>query len=262
MILSVYIDESGTDGDRIVVAALVAREYGWIEWEREIRVHIENNGGIERLHTTRLHGQIRSNFPCNSEAEIQKTTNSVKSFVAVNILTHCELGVTATLSKSDYSEAYLRKRGLPPGIEPESEYYICFKYCVDEVLRWLWARHGPDIRRVVFFIEGGNEHTSDVVDGYQIFRARSQEHIKEIIGDTLGVIYNSDKKNRRLFAVDFFANSSLKLERNGVSARLDRKKLPVHNFKYRERRVGISKYALRKIRKATIDHWRDGLEFF
>lgn len=261
MIFSVYLDESGTHGpqDHLLMTACVGREYQWMDWQRSMQ-QLQGSPGITRLHATHLYPQLKENFPSMSADELQTAIRWVDLFVAAHLTFNLKFSQVTTLLKSHYRESYL-STGFANGIVAESDYRICFKYAVEDVVRRLWEEYGEQISKIVFFIEGGNEYTAQTISAYYRYRQISDEHIKRILGTALGVIDNSEKKDSRLFAADWLANRVLRAEQKAAEVSANQGQPGAPQFPQNLFRLSLDGPVLREMREATIEYHRLGKEF-
>jgi hypothetical protein len=261
VIFSVYLDESGTQQEALILGACATREYLWVEWEKQIK-KMQEKLETERLHSAHLFRDIQKTHPGVSDDEIRMMERGAIVFTSVQLLRYCEFGITAVARKSDYEKYYLMKRGLPLGIKPESRYRICLKYALDSICQRIFGRYAQDLDRIAFFIEGSDEFAAEAQQTYFEFRRRLNQPVQDILSPTLGVIDNSSKRDRRLFAPDFFAHRNLKLERDGRSAKVGNLKIPLDGIILSERRTALTGGFFTRTRKATIAHRKKGLEYF
>lgn len=215
MLFSVYLDESGpaTNLRRFVVGGMAGRVHGWRRWEKEVEL-MQKRTGIKRLHAVDLYEEIKKAHPRLNNEQLSEAKDRILKNLATAVAQELEFPIYCAMNESDYESHYLRN-GFPKGIVPESPYAICFKFALESTTKTILRQHKEKVRKIFYSIESGGVPAQVLFDAFSDYRntyASAKE--REIIGSTLGIIDNSDKSNRPLFAADLVAHAALRLERS------------------------------------------------
>jgi len=130
VILTIYLDESGTHGDatHMTMGALMATALQWSRIEKKLR-KLSRDYGFRAFHTkefTKRSGQFKgwSRERCmDLLAAVADRTMTVKLMESV----------TVAVNRADFDAEY-RNTPWPKGVKPDSLYGFCFRTCLEHLL--------------------------------------------------------------------------------------------------------------------------------
>jgi Protein of unknown function (DUF3800) len=155
VIVTVYIDESGTHGSPVtILAGWVGRLRQWANFDQQWRRLLKRNGLT----------YFRSKDMKDSHGEFKGwTINQKKQFsdIAAKLATkHLEFGFSITLREDDYRQHYIN--GYRPREVPvDSRYGLCFRYCLGLVSNLAMQAFDRHTLEISFVLEDGANNLGD-----------------------------------------------------------------------------------------------------
>src|SRR5271170_2945242 len=200
LLFTAYFDESDTHGTSptVIMAAFLANARQWELFGRKMR-SLQRREGFTIFHTKDFRA-LRGEFEGWSAQKCTRLLNDL----AVAIRDHLMEGVTIALPRALYEDEY---RGgpipVPKGMRLDSQYGLCFRTCLHQLIRIVTA----DKRRHKLHIVIENGH-KNVGDACRVFREIKKEYA-EFGFNILGDIVVAEKKERlELMVADFQAHAS------------------------------------------------------
>lgn len=212
MILTAYLDESGTHDDSpvTVMAGILANAAQWARFEEAFSA-LQKAYGFRVFHTKKFKrrtGDFKGWNPHKQVALMLDLAKLTEGAFAES--------VTFVLDNADYEATY-KKGNKPRRLRLESKYGLCFRNCLmffilEIVKRDLEYYGRPPTLYIV--LESGHPNWSEVRD---IFNETKRE-IRELSGfDILGDINFADKDGRTpLMMADFLAHTTLMATRGAL----------------------------------------------
>jgi hypothetical protein len=165
MILTAYLDESGTHGGSAytVLAGFIGSAQKWDEFESKWRVLLTVNG-LRYIHTKQL---------VKGGGQFKKWSDAKREWLAVyapKIAEECAMFVISTiLQNDDYKHLYIGHTRLN-GVPIDSPYGLCFRLCLQQIITVI--RQNSFWRDVELHIvmEQGHKNAGDAVrifDGFK-----------------------------------------------------------------------------------------------
>ncbi len=175
VIVTVYIDESGTHGSPVtILTGWIGRLGQWATFDPKWRQLLKRNG------LTRF----RSKEMQHSQGEFKGWTIAQKgmfSDAAAKLATkHLELGFSITLREDDYQEHYIAGQ-RPKEVQLDSRYGLCFRYCLGLISGFaMQAFKGHDLD-ISFVLESGHPNYGDADRIFAKVKKSRVPHEQEII---------------------------------------------------------------------------------
>ncbi len=186
MIVTAYIDESGTHGPPIMLmGCLIGDVSGWEGFDSAWRNHLIKNH-LTYYHSKKMkhsQGEFRGWGAQRKLAFRQRAGELTEQ--------HTMFGVTAVLSYADYNKFYVADE-RPSEIQLDSKYGLCFRFCLLRIVDVLRYRLGdPDDLQLYFVLESGHENFGDAHRIFDDLKQRGPRHLRQI----LKTIIPGDKKD-------------------------------------------------------------------
>ena len=203
VILTAYLDESGTHGDSpvTVMAGVMANATQWARFEAKFAA-LKAKHGFRVFHTKKFKRR-KGDF---KGWDLLKQLSLMSDFAKLSENSFTE-GVTFTLDNAEYEASY-KGGDKPRRLRLESKYGLCFRNCLlffilETVKRTREESQPPTLH---FVLESGHPNWSEVRD---IFNETKRE-IKALSGfDLLGNITFADKDEcDPLMMADFLAHAA------------------------------------------------------
>lgn len=216
MVMTAYIDESGTHGDNspvLIVAGFLASVDRWTGYEIELRSLMAENE-VNTFHATdlrRTKGDFKG-WPRKRKAEFNTKLLQLAD-------QHLERGLSVTLKRSDYEKIY-RSTQFPRKVRADTEYGLCFRVFVWSVLHHAeqWKDHWP----INLVLEDGHRNSGDAIRVY----GEEKRKYKLPFAKSLGSISFSSKECLPLAAADHLAYHMFR-RKAGFSAETKPNVLPI-----------------------------------
>jgi hypothetical protein len=203
VIFTAYFDESNTHGPapQIVMAAFLGSARQWEMFERRLK-NLQAKYCFKVFHAKDFKARSREFHGWSDDK-----AGSLILELAVLIRDELADGLTITLSREQYESEY-RAPPTPKGMSLDSQYGLCFRVCLHQLIRHITADKKKHLLHIV--IENGH---SNVGDCKRIFNEIKAEY-KELGFDFLGTITIASKEDSApLMVADFQAHASSIVER-------------------------------------------------
>lgn len=130
MILTIYLDESGTHDQAAVMTmgALMANALQWSRFETRLAA-IQKRHGFKVFHTKKF-TQGNGDFKGWSETRRQNLLMDLALLTRESGLMD---SITAAVEKAAYQTEY-RAGDWPRGLQPDTQYGLCFRVCLEHLL--------------------------------------------------------------------------------------------------------------------------------
>lgn len=212
MILTVYVDESGTHGAEVMtLAGYTGPAAQWSDFDRRWRKLLTRHG-IERLHTK--HFMSGWGFEHWKPGDREAFADRIDALMN----RHLTCGFSFMLAQGDYRREY-RAQPKPDKVHLDSAYGLLFRLMIREVVL-LMQRSYPDERtlRLNFVLEEGHRNAGDAL------RVFAEERRDADLGPSMGTISFARKDcHGGLQLADTLAHLSYRAERDGVVEQIVRK---------------------------------------
>lgn len=224
LIFTAYFDESDTHGPApdLILAAFLGHARQWRVFERRLRA-MQRKYGFQIFHAKDFRAG-RGEFSAWDE----RKSMALLDELAVAIRDNLEEAVTITLPRAMY-EADYRNSPTPKGMNLDSQYGLCFRACLHNLISIITK--DKKMHRLHVVIEDGHKNVGDTV---RIFN-EVKEGYAELGFNLLGTITVEKKKDCPLLMVaDFQAHlSSINedLKRAGQPSYIDLSSEPSPNAK-------------------------------
>lgn len=208
MLLSSFVDESGTGGEeRIMLGGLAARSHRWIhfaaDWRKLLRA-----AKIDFSHIVDMENGKRP-----FEGWDRPRTGRFVNAATQPIMTHCDFGLTVALDLAAHREDY--RAQLSDEVHKDSAYGLCARAMIEGVALTAIERFGRGIR--INFVFENNEHYGDA---WRIFND-CKAHLPNI-APCLGTIIPGEKvEYGGLQAADMIASIGRRWEERTVFKTVD-----------------------------------------
>ena len=201
MILTAYLDESGTHGgDVALMAGYLAEARQWRKFERRAG-KLFKRFNVDIFHMI----DVKRTDKDFEGWAVDKKIEFLDEFQ--HIVNEClELGVISVLSYADYE--YYKNMDWPKGTQKDSIYGILFRASLSTILKLL-----PDVKRwdtripprLNIVLEGGNTNSEDAVRLYNLFQKKFSDVAPEIFA---GLTFATKHRNLPIAAADMIAYSA------------------------------------------------------
>jgi hypothetical protein len=193
VIISAYIDESGTHGGpTMLMACLVGRLGQWSSFDPKWRKYLRRYG-LTYYHSKEMK---------HSEGEFKGWTIAKKyqfaSGAAKLTEKHTMFGMTTVLREDDYSTHYIAN-DRPKEVQLDSSYGLCFRFTLArmvEIIRHTYGDRG-DIE-IDFVLESGHRNFGDAERIFKLVKKQSAPEVSRILRS----IRSGGKKEPGLQAAD------------------------------------------------------------
>ena len=209
MVMTAYLDESGTHGDgagTVVVGGFISNKAGWVAYERELDALLKTNR-IEYFHANKFRkrsGPFKKFPEANKVSFVTDFFNLIDKYLAY--------GFAVSLKPKDFSEIYRARKTLPKKIRHDSQYGLCFRLCIVAAFRFMSQMREEWPLTVV--IEGGHKNCGDAV---RIFNEMKEEEQNTNRDGLLGPIAVELKRNcLPLAAADALVHNIFRSKSTGV----------------------------------------------
>jgi len=186
VIVTVYIDESGTHGSPVtILAGWVGRLGQWAtfdpKWKRLLK-----RSGITHVHSKEIrHSQ--GEFKGWSIARKQAFVADASKLGIKNL----EYGFTIFLSEEDYQKHYIAGH-RPKEVQLDSRYGLCFRYCVGLVSNLAMQSFKDRDLEISFVLESGHTNYGDADRIFSKVKKSRVEH-EQFIVRALKTLTTGDK---------------------------------------------------------------------
>jgi Protein of unknown function (DUF3800) len=155
VIVTVYIDESGTHGSPVtIVSGWVARLGQWVtfdeKWNRLLKRY-----GVPHFHSRSIR-QSKAPFKGWSIARKQEFLGAAAKLG----IRHLEFGFTILLSEDDYQKHYIAGH-RPKTVQLDSRYALCFRYSIGLVTNLAMQSFKRSDLEISFVLESGHNNIGD-----------------------------------------------------------------------------------------------------
>jgi len=266
MILTAYMDESGTHGPSAVsvMGACVADVRQWRKFEKRT-LKLFRRYGVTVFHTIDLKrgdGDFRG-WSVDKKIEFLDELAHIKNETM-------EFGYAVVLKHADYQEFYAN-RERPKKVVKDTKYAILFRAALAYTLQGIlkiprWANVNDPIRvRVV--MESGHPNAKDAVRLYEFFRSkgeRTQDGLFAGIGNRAfaGIAFESKDACLPLGIADLLAYNTYLVEIGGKPIGMPKGPLKsMQSFKSNSVRVPIDRKALEALYKQSLDFHEERQKF-
>ena len=189
MIVTVYIDESGTHGSGVtILGGWVARLGQWATFDPKWAKLLKLNG-LTYFHSRRMRGTKDEFKGWTRERKFDFTQQA-----ASLALKSLEFGFTISVSDEAYRDHYIAGQ-RPREIPLDSPYGLCFRYCLSLIPGFAKDTFGDRELKINFVLEAGHKNSGDAL---RIFTKVKKQHLPNVeeqeIVKMLGTIAFDDKK--------------------------------------------------------------------
>lgn len=184
MIFDAYFDESDAHGPapNLIVATYLGSARQWRQFERRLR-RIQREFGFDIFHGKELrHGQ--GQFRGWSDSKKESLGRALVQLVTDELTA----GIITSLNHDRYIREY-RNTPTPKGMTLDSQYGLCFRGCMGQVVTTALAKHQRPKINVI--IESGHRNVGDAL---RIFKETKEIHREQGI-DVLREITIADKRD-------------------------------------------------------------------
>lgn len=177
MILTTYIDESGTHGDSAVtvMAGYVGHSGQWRKFDKKWG-RMLGNAGASHFHAkdfVKRSGEFRGwDLPKQN-----RFIDSIDQICRINSL----FGFIASINNADYDKYYVAE-GRPRKIQADSRYGACFRLCLMFVPKLVHELYGERDLTLNFVLESGHKNAGDAVRIFDLFKKQAPEEWRHIAG--------------------------------------------------------------------------------
>jgi hypothetical protein len=162
MTMIAYLDESGTHGASAatqVLGGFIASEQGWMAYE----------GGLESLfkqHNVEYFHAIKFRNRKGPFKHFNEATQAIFIHDFYELVDrHLAYGFAVSLAQQVFLEIYrANKEGLPKRFRYDSQYGICFRFCMSAIRTFMLSH--PDECPITVVLEGGHRNCGDAVRIY------------------------------------------------------------------------------------------------
>ena len=187
MIVTIYIDESGTHGSPVtILAGWVGRLGQWAtfdpKWNRLLK-----RSDLSHFHSKTMRhsgGEFKGWTIAEKQAFLAKAAKLGKTL---------EFGFTIILGENDYQEHYLAGH-RPKEIQLDSRYGLCFRYCLGLIPSLAIQSFKKNDLEISFVLESGHVNFGDADRIFKKVKKSRQVNEQEIIR-TLKSLASGDKIN-------------------------------------------------------------------
>lgn len=209
MAMTAYLDESGTHGvssAAVVLGGFLATEQGWTAYERELASLLQRHQ-VGYFHAKLLR---KRRGPFKHFTEAQQAIFTLDFFDLVN--KHLAYGFAVSLTPKDFLEVYRANKRLPKRFRHDSQYAVCFRFCMSIIRTFMLktAQPGP----VTVVLEDGHKNAQEVVRVYN----EQKEELERGEGDTtFGLMALAKKDCARLAAADGMVHGLFRGKNTGIT---------------------------------------------
>lgn len=204
MLLTAYIDESGTHGDSplTIMAGYVGHSGQWRKFDKKwVRT-------LSKLELTHFHAKdfIRR----RGEFKGWDATQSLKLIDRIDDICrrHGLFGFVASLRNSDYDEFYIGE-GRPRKIQADSRYGLCFRLCMMFLPEMIKHIVGDKEVTLHIVMESGHKNAGDVVRIFDLFKKQASPEFARMAGT---LTFADKKECYGIQAADSLAFSAFRVE--------------------------------------------------
>ena len=189
MIVTVYIDESGTHGSGVtILGGWVGRLGQWATFDPKW-VKLLKRNGLTYFHSRKMRG-TKDEFRGWTRSRKFEFTQQAASLALKNL----EFGFTISVVDDAYQDHYIAGH-RPREIPLDSAYGLCFRYCLSLIPGFAKDAFGNRTLDINFILEAGHKNAGDalrIFDKVKHQRLPNEEEQK--IVKMLGTIAFDDKK--------------------------------------------------------------------
>jgi hypothetical protein len=212
MLYTAYFDEADTHGPSptIIMAGFLGTAREWQLFDRRLRA-LQRRDGFTTFHVKQFKRKS-GEFAGWSYTKCMKLVNDLTKLVRDELTE----GLTVHLEHERYLTEY-RAPPVPKGMRLDSQYGICFRACMRQVLEIVMADGKP--HRLDVVIEHGHRNARDTIEIFNDVKRR----LKERRGlDLLGEIVTAKKHERApLMVADFLASTYSMMRASRARGQID-----------------------------------------
>jgi hypothetical protein len=211
VILTAYLDESGTHGDSpvTVVGGMLANAQQWEAFEKAFR-KIKRKHGFQIFHTKKFK---KRDGDFKGWSHPQQVALMV-DLVPITATAFTE-GVTVTLDNKDY-EAEYKTGDKPKRLRLDSKYGLCFRNCLLffalEAMKRVYRGRLPTLH---FVLEAGHKNAGDALRIFNETKAELETKGFYMLGD---ILFADKDKSDPLMMADFLAHTAFLMGNEGGRA--------------------------------------------
>lgn len=210
MSMTAYLDESGTHGASAatqVLGGFIATERGWQAYERDLNSLFKQHN-VDYFHAIKLRNRKGPFKHLNAATQ----AIFIHDFFEL-VHQHLPYGFAISLAQKDFEEVYrANKDALPKRFRHDSQYGICFRFCMGVIHTFM--KNQPRECPVDVVLESGHRNSGDAVRVYNDAKEEMQRFEQDMIFGSMTV--ESKKNNLRLTAADALAHSLFRSKSTGV----------------------------------------------
>jgi Protein of unknown function (DUF3800) len=189
VIVTVYIDESGTHGSGVtILGGWVGRLGQWATFDPKW-VKLLKRNGLTYFHSKKMRGTKDEFKGWTRERKFGFTQQA-----AALALKNLEYGFTISVTDEAYRDHYVAGN-RPREIPLDSPYGLCFRYCLSLIPGFAKEAFGDRELNINFVLESGHKNAGDAL---RIFDKLKKQHLVSVeeqeIVRMLGTIAFDDKK--------------------------------------------------------------------
>lgn len=175
MIVTVYIDESGTHGSPVtILGGWVGRLGQWADFDPKWR-RLLKRYGVCHFHSKEIrHSQ--GEFKGWSIAQKQNFLGAASKLGTNNL----EYGFTIFLKEDDYQKHYIAGQ-RPKEVQLDSRYGLCFRYCVGLISNLAMQSFKRRDLNISFVLEAGHTNYGDAERIFSKVKKSRVPHEQEIV---------------------------------------------------------------------------------
>jgi hypothetical protein len=154
MLVTAYVDETGMDGPRVMLAGYISRTADWHGFANAWRKLLKASGNIPYSHITEMR-KGEGPFRGWTDATLDKFIRGVGPIVAK----YCSLGLTVAVDRAVHKEKY--QANMPPKTSADSAYGMCARIFFERIPEYVEQYMGLRHARINFVFERHDQHFGD-----------------------------------------------------------------------------------------------------